>query len=61
MPEIADPAAARTPDLAKKRGQVEFHNVTFQYPGAEEPALTGVSFTAYPGEMTAIIGGDGSG
>jgi ATP-binding cassette subfamily B multidrug efflux pump len=61
VPEIADPAAAKTPDLGKKRGQVEFHNVTFRYPGAEEPALTGVSFTAYPGEMTAIIGGTGSG
>ena len=55
------PAAARMPQLATKRGQVEFQNVTFQYPGAEEPALTGVSFTAYPGEMTAIIGGTGSG
>ena len=43
------------------RGHVEFRNVTFQYPGAEEPALSGVSFTAHPGEMTAIIGGTGSG
>ncbi|HYM24938.1 MAG TPA: ATP-binding cassette domain-containing protein, partial [Vicinamibacterales bacterium] len=34
---------------------------TFQYPGAEEPALTGVTFTARPGEITAIIGGTGSG
>src|SRR4029077_9462224 len=42
-------------------GLVEFQNVTFQYPGAEEPALTGVSFTAHPGELTAIIGGTGSG
>jgi ATP-binding cassette subfamily B protein len=40
---------------------VEFRDVTFQYPGAEEPALTGVSFTALPGEVTAIIGGTGSG
>ena len=42
-------------------GTVEFDNVTFQYPGAEEPALSGVSFTARPGEVTAIIGGTGSG
>jgi ATP-binding cassette, subfamily B, multidrug efflux pump len=60
-PEIIDPPAPKRPQLAGKRGQVEFQNVTFQYPGAEEPALTGVSFTAHPGEMTAIIGGTGSG
>src|SRR6478609_7805529 len=60
-PEIVDPAAPVQPQLATKRGQVEFQNVTFQYPGAEEPALTGVSFTARPGEVTAIIGGTGSG
>jgi ATP-binding cassette subfamily B multidrug efflux pump len=60
-PEIVDPATPVRPQLATRRGQVEFQNVTFQYPGAEEPALTGVSFTAHPGEMTAIIGGTGSG
>jgi ATP-binding cassette, subfamily B, multidrug efflux pump len=60
-PEIVDPASARPPQLATRRGHVEFQNVTFQYPGAEEPALTGVSLTAHPGEVTAIIGGTGSG
>jgi ATP-binding cassette subfamily B protein len=44
-----------------EEGRVEFDNVTFQYPGAEEPALSGVSFVAAPGEVTAIIGGTGSG
>jgi ATP-binding cassette, subfamily B, multidrug efflux pump len=61
VPEIVDPAKPVQPQLATKRGHVEFQNVTFQYPGAEEPALTGVSLTALPGEVTAIIGGTGSG
>lgn len=42
-------------------GIVEFENVTFHYPGAKEPALRNVSFTARPGQVTAIIGGTGSG
>jgi ATP-binding cassette subfamily B protein len=42
-------------------GTVEFQKVSFKYPGAEEPALSGVSFVAKPGEITAIIGGTGSG
>ena len=61
QPEIADPAAPSAPPRAAGRGHLEFRNVTFQYPGAEEPALTGVSFTAHPGEITAIVGGTGSG
>jgi len=60
-PEIVDPANPSAPQLATRRGHVEFDNVTFQYPGAEEPALAGVSLTAHPGEITAIIGGTGSG
>lgn len=43
------------------RGYVEFENVTFSYPGAEEPALSNISFKARPGEVTAIIGGTGAG
>ncbi|UXH46334.1 ABC transporter ATP-binding protein/permease [Rossellomorea vietnamensis] len=44
-----------------QEGTLEFDSVTFHYPGAEEPALSDVSFTAHPGETTAIIGGTGSG
>lgn len=40
---------------------VEFRNVTFGYPGAQDSVLNNVSFTAKKGETTAIIGGTGSG
>lgn len=58
-PRIQDPPVARP--VAERRGVVEFRNVTFQYPGAEAPALQGISFRAEPGKTTAIIGGTGSG
>ncbi|MFB9277803.1 ABC transporter ATP-binding protein [Cohnella cellulosilytica] len=43
------------------RGEVEFEQVSFRYPGAENPAISGISFRSSPGEITAIIGGTGSG
>ena len=43
------------------KGHVEFRNATFSYPGAEKPVLHDISFEAKPGEVTAIIGGTGSG
>ncbi len=46
---------------AEDKGLVEFKDVTFSYPGAENPVLSGISFCAMPGEITAIIGGIGSG
>ena len=58
-PEIIDPVVA---EKAKdQRGYVEFRDVTFSYPGAEEPAVNNISFAVYPAEVTAIIGGTGSG
>ena len=42
-------------------GQVEFRDVTFSYAGAEAPAISGISFLAKPGQVTAIIGGTGAG
>ena len=57
-PAIHDPAEPVSPE---RRGLVEFRDVEFRYPGAEEPVLRGISFTANPGETTAIVGGTGSG
>lgn len=42
-------------------GHLKFEHVTFSYPGAEEPALCDITLEAMPGEITAIIGGTGSG
>ena len=43
------------------RATVEFRNVTFAYPGADEPVIKGVNFVSGPGETTAIIGRTGCG
>jgi ATP-binding cassette subfamily B multidrug efflux pump len=58
-PEIND--AEQVKEANTKRGYVEFQDVTFSYPGAEEPALSHISFSAQPGEVTAIIGSTGAG
>lgn len=42
-------------------GEITFHDVSFKYPGADDCALEHISFTAKPGETTAIIGSTGSG
>ena len=59
VPEITDPASPIVP--SERRGVVTFENVEFRYPGAEQPVLCGISFTARPGQMTAIVGSTGSG
>lgn len=43
------------------RGEIEFKNVSFKYPGAQNCVLTDISFTASPGETVAFIGSTGSG
>ena len=60
QPSIQDPEqpAAFSPE---KKGWVEFRDVTFSYPGADLPILEHISFTAKPGETTAIIGSTGCG
>ena len=45
----------------KQQGVVEFKDVSFQYPGAHEPVLSHITFTAKPGQTTAFIGSTGSG
>jgi ATP-binding cassette subfamily B multidrug efflux pump len=62
VPSIADPSDPVTPPAdSLSRGVVEFRDVEFRYPGAEEPVLRNISFTARPGETTAIVGSTGSG
>ena len=48
-------------DVSAARGLVEFRDLEFRYPGAEEPVLRGITFTASPGQTTAIVGSTGSG
>ncbi len=59
-PTVVDPDQPK-PFCAEKRGVVEFKDVHFKYEGAEEDVLCGISFTARPGQTTAIIGATGSG
>jgi ATP-binding cassette subfamily B protein len=56
---VTDPqtAVSGTP----QQGRVEFKDVEFRYPGAEDPVLSGISFASGPGEVTAIVGSTGSG
>lgn len=57
---ITDKPDAKRP-TEDNHGKVSFENVTFRYPGAENPVLSDISFEANPGETVAIIGSTGSG
>lgn len=57
---IKDPKKPKHFDQSQK-GYIDFENVCFRYPGAEEDVLHDISFTAKPGETTAFIGSTGSG
>jgi ATP-binding cassette subfamily B protein len=64
--EVLDTTTSVTPPVSPVRsltgeGLLEFHGVGFSYPGAEEPVLREVSFTARPGQTTAVIGSTGAG
>jgi ATP-binding cassette subfamily B protein len=60
-PAIRDPERPVALPPAPARGTVEFRGVEFGYPGAEDPVLRDISFTARPGQTTAIVGSTGSG
>jgi ATP-binding cassette, subfamily B, multidrug efflux pump len=58
-PSVCDP---QTPaEASATRGHVDVRDVEFRYPGAEHPVLCNISFSAHPGETTAIVGSTGSG
>ncbi len=57
--ELCDPDVPV--ELPDPHGVVEFDKVQFGYPGAEEPVLCDISFTAWPGQTTAIVGSTGAG
>jgi ATP-binding cassette subfamily B multidrug efflux pump len=56
---VVDTTDPKSP--AQRNGLIEFCDVEFRYPGAEAPVLSGISFTAVPGKVTAIVGSTGSG
>jgi ATP-binding cassette subfamily B multidrug efflux pump len=56
---VIDPVFPKLPE--KRTGVIEFHEVQFRYPGAEQSVLEGISFRSKPGEITAIVGSTGSG
>jgi ATP-binding cassette subfamily B protein len=60
VPEMKDAERVKSADDSR-RGYIEFRDVAFSYQGAEEPAVVNISFSAKPGEVTAIIGSTGSG
>ncbi len=58
-PKVVDPDVPTEP--ADRSGLVEFENVEFRYPGAEDPVLSGVNLTIRPGQTTAVVGSTGAG
>jgi ATP-binding cassette subfamily B multidrug efflux pump len=59
-PVVVDPPQPQ-PFGSSPKGLIEFQDVSFRYPGAEEDVLKHISFTARPGQTTAFIGSTGSG
>ncbi|MBR5315616.1 MAG: ABC transporter ATP-binding protein [Firmicutes bacterium] len=59
--EITIKETSNPKSIENGRGVVEFKNVSFRYPDAEEDVLHNLNFTAEPGKVTAIIGSTGAG
>jgi ATP-binding cassette subfamily B protein len=58
-PEIESPEPALSPERC--RGEIEFRNLTYTYPGADRPAIRGVSFHVPAGQTVALVGHTGAG
>ena len=59
--EIRIQDGTQTDGAADVKGEIEFKNVSFSYPDASEPVISGINFTAKRGETVAFIGATGSG
>jgi ATP-binding cassette, subfamily B, bacterial len=59
--EISDPASPVTIDPAQITGHVQFDDVTFEYSGADRPAVAGITIDVMPGSTLALVGETGSG
>jgi ATP-binding cassette, subfamily B, multidrug efflux pump len=60
VPAIHDPERPTSPTAAQV-GSIEFRDVEFRYPGAQDPVLRNISLTFAPGQTTAVVGSTGSG
>ena len=58
---INDPVSPKLPADSAPRGELRFHDVSFQYPDARADVISGVNFTTHAGQMLGIIGSTGSG
>ncbi|WP_055490473.1 ABC transporter ATP-binding protein [Streptomyces sp. TP-A0356] len=60
-PSVSDPARCPDAPVGRPDGAVEVRDVSFRYPGADQPALAGLSFSVRPGELVIITGPSGAG
>nr|WP_243866527.1 ABC transporter ATP-binding protein [Actinophytocola oryzae] len=60
-PSSVEPPAAPVPVPPRLAGAVELRDVTFAYPGTEQPAVAGINLTVAPGETVALVGATGAG